>query len=263
MAQNKYNYKLLHPNGEFFAYCTKRKYNKYIQKNLCKIIDEKTIQLTFTPKIKDTSSFYYVYDIDTGKNVCIVCGRAETCDKATNDTNEKTTNELENEENNEYNDDCEDNNIKLNLHNIVPMEFMKFYPNKCHLNLNNKVLLCDDCKDDYNAHQHKFREDIFTEFDIKFEPNNKKKRDYASAILDENMSTETKINSTDRLAKLLGHTPTQEDIINCSKLNSYPALGDKAPPQYIVDKYVAEGKLDEFSSRWKNHFENWIKCLTQ
>ena len=138
--QNKYGYKMLYPSGEFYAYCSKKKYNKYINKNLCKIIDYNTIQLTFEPK-KIGASFTYIFSIND-KNKCSCCDEIDS-------------------------DSDHDQNQYLNKHSIIPLEFLKHYPNKNEMSTRNIVLLCDNCKALANSERHKFRMMLLNEFGTK------------------------------------------------------------------------------------------------
>src|ERR1700744_4185076 len=96
---NKYNYIILNTSGSFFAYCSKKKRENYISKNLCKVIDNVTIQLTFEPKIKDTSKFTYLFSTEGKQSSCMVCGTTEE-------------------------------NTDLNKMYIIPIEFLKWFPDK-------------------------------------------------------------------------------------------------------------------------------------
>jgi hypothetical protein len=175
----RFGYKMLKPNGDFYAFCAKRKYNRYIAKKLCTVIDDKTIQLLFEPKVK-SDKFIYVFSNDSTKNKCSCCSKEEGYD----------------EEN--------DEDIKLCKHNIVPFEFLKWYPDK-NLDANyNRILLCNNCKDIYNSEQHSFRQKILEEFNL---------------------------------------TNTSKDNNIC-------------PAKIIVEKLIADNKLNEFSQKWKDHFIN-------
>ncbi len=70
------NCKILKPNGEILSCCSTKGMQWYIKKGLAEIIDDKTVKLTFEPKIRGGLSFdKYHQTIKTSQ--CFVCGKGE------------------------------------------------------------------------------------------------------------------------------------------------------------------------------------------
>lgn len=219
--KKEYNYKILFPNGNFFAFCTKRKRERYISKNLCTIIDDKTIQLTFMPKYKDSSLFTYVHSINNQKDICCVCGSCSA---------------------------------QLNCHGIIPPEFLKWFPNKRTVGLYNKVLICNECLDTYNAEQFTFRKQLLSDLTISRDDKLFAIKSLANNLLHKGNNQVV----AEKLEKLLGHTPSPEELKELGKLNCLMVGSQKANfnsiGRYIVNKYNEMNKLADFIHLWKNHF---------
>lgn len=68
------NFVILHPDtGEKMCYCDEKKINWYLKRGLAKRIDEKTIQLLFTPAGKGNIHLSKAFETNRS-NVCVVCG---------------------------------------------------------------------------------------------------------------------------------------------------------------------------------------------
>lgn len=68
------NCRLLKPDGTLLFYCSKKSMQWYLRKELATIIDEQTVQLKFTPKIKNEESLQHYKT--TRVNACFVCGKS-------------------------------------------------------------------------------------------------------------------------------------------------------------------------------------------
>ena len=67
------NCRLLKPDGSLLFYCSKKSMQWYLKKELAISIDENTVQLLFTPKIKNEESLSHYKT--TRVNHCFVCGK--------------------------------------------------------------------------------------------------------------------------------------------------------------------------------------------
>jgi quinolinate synthase len=183
MDNKKYGYKILYPNGDFFAYCTKKKYDIYANTR-CTIIDDFTLKYIEFPKEIKHHDFTYLYSPNENPNKCFGCDIEE---------NSKIMIEYDDE-------NCEEN-VELYRNSIVSHEFMKWYPNKRDMSQCNYVLLCQNCKYIYEYEVNKFRTNLLKEFKVSNVKNNKNK-----------------------------------DEIQ--------------PAKIIVDKYITNNNLNEFTKRW-------------
>eukprot|EP01084_Bolivina_argentea_P081958 148414_1 len=69
------NCKILKPNGEILSCCSTKGMRWYIKKGLAEVIDDKTVKLTFEPKIRGLS--FDKYHQAVKKSQCFVCGKED------------------------------------------------------------------------------------------------------------------------------------------------------------------------------------------
>lgn len=72
------NYKVYHPLGHLMFYCSEKKYNWYLKRNIAIKIDDKSIQLTFEPKGFGEEPRFLE---EERKNICVVSGKYEDLTK--------------------------------------------------------------------------------------------------------------------------------------------------------------------------------------
>lgn len=68
--------KMLSKDGEFMAFCNKKRMDWYIRKNLAIRIDDKTFQLTFIPQGSGHQNDLNYYK-ERKLNICVVCGTSK------------------------------------------------------------------------------------------------------------------------------------------------------------------------------------------
>lgn len=225
MDKGDFDYVILFPSGEFFAKCTRRKFDRYITKNLCKKIDAKTIQLTFQPKIKDTSKFIYMHTEEIEK--CVVCGEKQ----------------------------------QLVKKHIIPPEFVKWIPDgdtKKDSNAN-RIFLCKECDSRHTSNHYELRENVLKSFGIETSREHKYNIMCAKKLLCNDLPDAMKKQYRDKLIANLGHEPTNDELTNMANVHPYTHNGNKLKvdtdvAKIIVDQCIKENKIDEFLEFWKKYF---------
>ncbi len=231
---NKYDgFRIQTPNGTFIGFCNKDKFEWYLKKEIAERIDDKTIKLTFEPKITGVDKGFHEYYNSEYVIKCVVCGS---------------------------NDD-------LNKFHVVPLEFRKYFPENvkshaCH----DVVLLCSKCLDDANSLYYHYRQHLLDKYNISINKQSLKLRQLSTAYLGNNKKDKNII--LIKIIELIGYEPTVEEIKNFTKMVCYDGIDDSLTiGEYIVKLYNEKDKLLKFEERWRQMFidnlepeflpENW------
>lgn len=147
---SKFGYKLLYPDGNFYAHICKKTYNKFIRKRKnITVIDDFTIKLNDYPKKQINDNYIYVYSTDGTPNYCSICNIQEN--KIINFNNDKEN--KENQEDINYDDECQEE-ILLNKSYVITKSFMRYIPNNQKISQKFSILTCLDCQSSLNRIQN-------------------------------------------------------------------------------------------------------------
>lgn len=130
---NRENWKVYHPNGKHMFTCGEKKVKWYLDRDLAKIINKKSIKLTFTPKGNGFDD-NELFGKSNRENKCVVSG---------------TDNDLQ-------------------RHHIVPYCYRTHFPEKYKTkNHHDVVLINHELHSYYERHANKFKEDIGKIYSVK------------------------------------------------------------------------------------------------
>lgn len=144
----KYGYKILFPNGNFFAFCSRKTFNKYVKNSKkFKIIDSITVQFIDFPQIdKNPNNFIYTHD-PNGNNYCNSCSLKEKAN-------------IFDDINDEY------FNVELSKISVISKEFLKWIPDTKSFNQKLFVLLCQDCRKIFESCFYEHRKNLLQQFNL-------------------------------------------------------------------------------------------------
>ena len=218
------NCKILSPDGSFLGYCNQRRLDMYIKKNLGSLVEDKTVQLNYEPKIRDLDDFtrkmnnpYYFEPL---KSQCVVCSSAN----------------------------------HLIFFHLIPKDYRKWFPeNKKTHNNKDVMLLCEKCHQYYGYYLNKLRDDFLRVYNIKLDQNLKTVRNYAKKLLLHDFNEDHRYFA--KITEHLGHKPTHEDLEKLSNLSPYIGINEcSSPCEYIVKRYISKDKITDFEEIWRNYF---------
>jgi hypothetical protein len=229
MSSAKYdNCALYDKNNNLLGLCPRKRFEWYKLKGLAKEIDENSLQLLFDPKIKNPES------IKKGcvkrESICVVCGIDE----------------------------------ELRRYHVVPLCFKKCFPAilKSHVSYD-IILLCNEHMGNANYYADQYATEIFETYEVNKNTfiDSKKEtiRSISQRIARKRKSDypEKASDDIEKLTELLGHVPTDEELVELSEscIKKY-CNGYDNPYEYIV-KYCLNNdieKLKEFIGNWKDVF---------
>lgn len=220
------NKKILSQQGKLLSFINCNKFDWYIKKGLCNVIDDDTIQLNFEPNYKNgppRDDFYVQKD-----NICVVCG---------------TT-------------------ANLKKFRVVPYEIKKLFPKdfKSHKSSDVVASCLEHCSDG-DFFNKEFKYELYEKYGI--DPDNFKidNRDrIVFNILEKIVKDNYNCNNRYTLKLLedyFGKYPNNceiDEFIN--KIKNFRCNGFKTPEEMLVSKIISENKLEEFVMSWKENFVN-------
>ncbi len=215
------------PAGIIIGRCSQRKLDWYIKKNLGKLIDDKTLELNYEPKLKRAIN---EYDTTYKENICCVCGEHE-----------------------------EEELVK---HHVIPQEFKKWFPSEKKVHRNQDVLvMCLDCNEDCYKQITEFKNELMNRYNVVYD------KDLARIQVQVKKLKGSKIPQIAKdkifaevLTYLKKETVTDQDIIDMIETKEcYNFTDCKTPVEHIVKRIVSEGKIDEFINEWRTNFVNKMK----
>ena len=220
------SYAMLHPTGKVMCYCSRRKANWYIDKQLAvwkDSPDDKVFQLLFEPQGYGKASLnYYLQPLE---NKCVVCGSLEN----------------------------------LTKHHVVPYMFRSQFPKKLkNHNSHDILMLCVDCHTTYE----RFADD----FKIELANNNGHVTQNSKMSMEERynkkiLSAKTLINRIN--SGELTNIP-EEVIVKTMAIANLPFKEVPYVPRnewttVLINKLVVDNKLHEFMQSWRQHFIDHAK----
>lgn len=227
------NYQVVHPDGHVMFHCDVQKALWYLNRDLADIICENPpqLQLKFVPGGPGhVGDEYYL----TPKvNQCVVCGA----------------------------------NQDLNRHHVMPRVFRRHLPEqiKDH-NYHDVLLLCVQCHCAYEVEAGKFKQEICKELGIAINDGGGEEynrevgelRGAARALLNHgNVIPEPRRSHLYSVVHKVCENPTEDDLRRLASLNPWSVSDDDQNMHYgqlVVEKIEAEGKIQEFTERWRKHF---------
>ncbi len=225
------NYKVLDKDGELIFRCNAKKVNWYLDRNLAKPIDEKTVQLVFSTKgIGHKGDEFYLQDKE---NQCVVCGSKK----------------------------------ELTRHHIVPKCYRKFFPEnlKTHTSYD-IVVLCGPCHELYEESAELLKYKLSEEFNApvigtggRTNHSLHKMVRFALLLLKKGDLIPLKRieEITSRLKEFFQKDEiTEQDLVEISKADYLNREGYKYHGELVI-KQVED--LEEFVKRWRNHFISTMK----
>lgn len=226
------NYHILHPDGHVMFHCDAQKALWYLNRNLVEIVsdDPPTLKLNFEPggagHIGD--KYYLAPKI----NQCVCCGVVQD----------------------------------LNRHHVMPRVFRKHMPDeiKDH-NYHDVLLLCVDCHCRYEIEASKLKKEICNEYGISTDENGGPEYDSdigavrgsARALLHyKDVIPEPRKSQLFEIVCKFCENPTDDDLARLASLNPWAVCGRQKVSygQLVVEKIEAEGRIQEFTERWRAHF---------
>jgi hypothetical protein len=205
----------------------------YLNRDLADIVSDNppTLQLKFVPGgLGHVGDAYYL----TPKiNQCVICG----------------------------------SNQDLNRHHVMPRVFRKHMPEeiKDH-NYHDVLLLCVGCHQAYELEASKFKKEICIEcgFDADdggaplYQRDVGAIRGAARALLHyAAVIPEPRLSMLYGIVHKVCQNPTEDDLRRLSSLNPWSVCDEDQNMHYgqlVVEKIEAEGKIQEFTERWRKHF---------
>ena len=225
------NIQIVDKDNKFVGYTSVRKSLWFVKKNLGEFIDEKLLQIYFTPKKYPDINNATEYKIE---NLCVVCGY----------------NEYEIDENNE--------NYAYTILNhtfVVPSEMVKLYPNEVRKKQRStkKIIICDTCLSKYDKIKNDKKNELYKQYNITLDKSivNLKKliKTYKS-----NKQVD-KSECIKQIEKIINKRFSDNDINTYLQINPYKNIDNmKHPDEYIVNSYIRQNKLNDFESIWVELF---------
>ena len=220
------NKELFSMEGELIGFIPERRYNWYIKRGLCKVLDEKSIMLTFQPNYKNEKVVIDREKQAPKQNICVVCG-------------------------------CTEN---LKRFRVVPYEIKKLFPenNKAHMS-SDVVVICETKAADGDYYNKEFKLKMFEEYQVDlndFKIDSKKKNIYLTVqkLAKQNFVCNN-IHTAKSLETYFKKEPTKEDMVNLiNEVENFTFEGFKTPEEMLVAKVIKLGDVQEFIKRWKHNF---------
>lgn len=220
------NKELYSKEGDLIGFIPEKRFNWYIKKGLCTMIDESSIMLNFEPNYKNKKIVIDRLKQTPKENICVVCG-------------------------------CTEN---LKRFRVVPYEIKKLFPesNKTHMS-SDVVVVCEPKSADGDYYNKEMKLKLFEEYGIdlnNFKIDSKKKNIYVTLqkIAKKNFVCDN-LYTAKTLATYFGKEPTKEDMKKLiNEVDNFNYLGFKTPEEMLVAKVVESGKVMEFIKKWKQNF---------
>lgn len=219
------NCAILAPDGQLLGYCQKKRLNWYVSRGLAKLLDENSMQLFIEPKGR--SGVNDPHHCSTTDNICVICA----------------------------------SEVDLTRHHVVPHCFTKHMPNPYRLhNCHDIVALCVSCHLKYEGYSYLKKQELAARYGVPIaidfrhpeKLNQLKLQGWAKAILYYPVPENRVIELKQRIAKLLGRYPTQQDLEEIMELTPHKLKNSvKTFGQMIIEKI---DDYDEFAIEWRKHF---------
>lgn len=221
------NCEIYRSNDTFFCFCSKRKMNWYLEKELAeKIEGHDAIKLKFDPQFRDENDKYVVYMRTKLNNKCFTCDITEGLVK----------------------------------YRIIPSEYLKFIPVECKCRnpdlVTNIISLCIDCRNEADSHAQELKDKLCEEFNVcsdyyidhdRIETKSLcrkilkcRKKGFDDRVLMERLSLKFNRRLDDELYE---HS-------NCDISAVYK--NTRSPAEYIVLQIIHENKIEDFIKQWKD-----------
>lgn len=223
------SYAMHHPDGTLMCYCTAKKANWYINRNLATwiSIEKKSFQLTFPPNGHGKSdNKYYVQLLE---NKCIVCGKTHD----------------------------------LNKHHVFPYVFRSRMPLEYKKSNHHDILvICIDCHENYETFATMYKEEIANKYNTSMnqtsgsEKSINKKIDNAKKILFnyENNSLLDKDGN-----KIILSKQKLDDIKVKASKEKLIEVEVEFWADTIMKNILLENNLQDFVVSWRKHFIQYAK----
>lgn len=217
------NWKILAPDGELLFLTLKKRVDWYLKRNLAKVIDDETIQLTFEPKKR--SSKDDKYNLSLKENKCVVCGSEDI--------------EL------------------LTRHHIVPYEYRKYFPEEIKSRSSHDVVpICREHHNQYELIADELKKDILLMYDITNDDKITQCRD--KALKCAKLMLNNKNIPINRLEQIRADFILYSGIQDLSEKNIIDFCENnrktKNISHIVVEKLLEKNELEQFVKMWRKHF---------
>jgi len=207
--------------GEVIFYCSSRRAQWYLNRNLATVITQDPLEIQLTFETKGMGNAGDKFYLQHRKNLCVVCGTGEG----------------------------------LTRHHVVPFCYRKHLPDdiKDH-SFHDILLLCITCHDNYERHAHQLKIKLGQEYGVPIDGVSDKEghdkykaRGYAYALIrhSEEIPVERQVAMLQYIVDVMG----SDDIESISK--TYPELNGKTQGELIVARLT---DLNAFLRLWRKHF---------
>ena len=222
------NKELYSKNGELIGFIPEKRFNWYIKKGLCDVIDANSAMLNFEPTYKNQKVVIDKNKQSAKQNICVVCG-------------------------------CTEN---LKRFRVIPYEIKKYFPEnyKAHIS-SDVVVICQNLSSYGDMINNKMKLQLFEEYGVDinlFKIESTKKHIYM--ILKKIQKNNYKIDNPyikKSLFKYFGKDLSTEDIINfLNQIDNFKYNGFSTPEEMLVSNIVKANKMTEFIKKWKENFYN-------
>lgn len=225
------NKELYSKNGELIGFIPEKRFNWYIKKGLCDVIDANSAMLNFEPDYKNQKVVIDKNKQSAKQNICVVCG-------------------------------CTEN---LKRFRVVPYEIKKYFPEnyKAHIS-SDVVVICQTLSSYGDMINNKMKLQLFEEYGVDtnlFKIESTKKHIYM--ILKKIQKNNYKIDNPyveKSLFKYFGKDLSTEDMINfLNQIDNFKYNGFSTPEEMLVSNIVVANKMEEFIKKWKENFYNTMQ----
>lgn len=236
--------RVLSPEGVLMCKINSRRFEWYLKRNLAKKIDERTIQLLFTPKgLGNAEDKFYLSEM---QNICVVCGTDSNYTK----------------------------------HHVIPHAIRRWCPMDYKAsNSHDVVLLCSACHEAYETEAEKLKKQLCAQYKIPVNGTGLvrdakivqlQKLITAWRKYSKNIPASRMTQMKQDMNQLLGHADLNRDLQDSeldqameqsatddSGFNSYGLLlveallgGKYESPEYFANAH----RLEAFGKMWRKHF---------
>lgn len=227
------NCKMLSPEGQFMAHCSKKRMNWYLKRGLAESVNETTFKLTFEPKGVGNAEDVE-YQLEKRQNKCIVCGALE----------------------------------RLTLHHIVPFCYRKHFPNEYKSrNSFDVVCMCHKCHDEYERVAQLEKNKLCERFSLQVQnpqtEEQKKDRETLSLLktlqlYSERIPKSRREEIKETLNNYFGRTIKDNELESLVEKQLEHVTGNskvlESVAQLVLDAFVKETSLFDFILYWREHF---------
>ena len=225
------NKELYSKSGELIGFIPERRYNWYIKKNLCDVIDSHSIKLKFEPNYKNQKVVIDREKQSAKQNICVVCG-------------------------------CTEN---LKRFRVIPYEIKKHFPEKYKAHISSDVvILCQKLSSDGDYYNKELKLILFREYDVdinNFKIESKKRNMYITLKKIENNNFNCVNPYTKKsLNNYFGKDPTKEDMQNLiNEVEKFNYMGFETPEEMLIFNVIKSDKMEDFIKRWKTNFYDMME----